>query len=77
MLLLVQDVSMLAVVNSRPGQTIRARYGRAGQGRVGWGRALTKELNFKACRDVACKACATSAHGKLHVNIQKFEAFQQ
>ena len=72
MLLLVQDVSMLAVVNSRPGQTIRARYGRAG-----WGRALTKELNFKACRDVACKACATSAHGKLHVNIQKFEAFQQ
>ncbi len=49
----------------------------AGQGRAGWGRALTKELNFKACRDVACKACATSAHGKLHVNIQKFEAFQQ
>ena len=49
----------------------------AGQGRAGWGRALTKELNFKACRDVACKACVTSAHGKLHVNIQKFEAFQQ
>ena len=40
---------------------------------MGRGRALTKELDFKARRDVACKACATSANVNLNVNKQRFE----
>lgn len=79
MLLLVQHVSMLAVLEkaARADNKGKALQGRAGQGRVRRGRALTKELNFKARRDVACKARATSAHDTLHINKRRFEAFQQ